>query len=168
MPVQYQKLADYTLTSNVYNVTFSSISQDYRDLVLVYTGSGTATGSNEHKIRFNNDSGGNYGFLGSFSQQGSNTLSGFSGSANTGAPMGGQAADITQYVYIFDYSATDKHKAVITRGVTYTGGYNEVYNPVTHWRDSSAVTSLTFASDGSPYGYYLRTGTRISLYGVSA
>lgn len=168
MPVVYEKIADFTLTSNVYHVDFTSIPQTYRDLVVVYTGSGTATGSNEHKIQFNSDSAGNYGFIGIFSQTAANTLSGFAGTNGTGAPCGGQAADLTHYAYILDYSTTDKHKNVITRNVTYTGGYNEVYNPVTCWRNTAAITSLRYTSDGSPYSYYLRTGTRISLYGVAS
>jgi hypothetical protein len=57
----YTALANVTLGSSAASVTFSSISQSYRDLVLVITA--TTSAVDNAFIRFNSDSGSNYNIV---------------------------------------------------------------------------------------------------------
>ena len=59
MPATYEPISTTTLGSAVNSVTLSSIPATYTDLVLVWKGSFSASGSGVG-VRFNGDSGANY------------------------------------------------------------------------------------------------------------
>ena len=160
------QLATYELTGSYYTVTFSSIPQTYQDLVLVYSGSNVATGSNEHGVRFNGDSGSNYGQNTMNSLVGTATIATNVGASNSKIYLGGQAASVVTELVIFDYASTSRQKHFQAPSVTYTAGYNQIFNVAGTWRSTNAITSIEFSSYGSPYGYYLRQYSRVSLYGV--
>lgn len=155
----YTPLANITLGSSAASVTFSSISQAYRDLVLVVQ-SGT-TGGADMSIRLNSDSGSNYNWVqmyGNGSTATSNSFSAQNHFFDYGTPTT-VAAMMTMQLQ--DYSATDKHKSVLARrdwaaGLTLASAGR--------WASTSAVTALqVYAFSGS-----FIAGSTFALYGVAA
>ena len=110
----YALIDSTTLASSASSVTFSSITQDYRDLVLVAE-HGTSSTTATAYLRFNSDSGSNYSNVVAYGD-GSSALStsGTETYINTRslAASGEVSLSVNQ---IMDYSATDKHKTTLTR-----------------------------------------------------
>ena len=155
----YDLLDSTTLTSSASSVTFSSISQDYRDLVLVFDAK-TELYAGLWPIYFNSDTtASNYnrvfmrGDGSSTSSQTSNTSTFYS--VNT---VNGQ-----NIMQIMDYSATDKHKTVLTRS-NLPDSY--VYAIAGRWANTSAITSITLETGyvESPWA----TGSTFHLYGIAS
>jgi hypothetical protein len=157
----YTPLATVTLTGADSSVTFASIPATYRDLILVVAGSDS--GSGFHQVRFNGDTGSNYAFvLIQNYPSGGNNIESLAYSGETSINVAWQANLGTagvQTVQIMDYSATDKHKTVLSRG------NKQGSNVAAHagrWANTAAITSVTFLADS------MATGTTLSLYGVIA
>jgi len=153
-------LATTTLASSSATVTFSSISGSYRDLRLVITGS--TSNNSDIQMRFNSDSGANYSFV----YMGGNGSSAASGS-NTGQPgvvldaYFWRSTDQSMIVAdIMDYTATDKHKTVLSRNNVTAGGTDAFAN---RWANTAAITSITLVST-----WNWNVGSTFSLFGVSA
>jgi hypothetical protein len=162
----YTALANVTLGSAVLSVTFSSINQGFRDLVVVISGRETATsGNNNSYLRFNTDSGSNYSMVrmsGSGSGSGdSDTVSGVT-VAGWAFIENSSTSNFTPIIYnIMDYSATDKHKTVLGRGA---GASNFVSATASRWANTAAITSVEVRTSTTSFV----AGSTISLYGVSA
>jgi len=161
----YTPLANITLGSSAASVTFSSISQAYRDLVLVISGK-SATGNDQSKIRFNGDTGSNFYEV---VMEGNGTTA-FSGA---GSPMGSfiylsynyydlNATDFNSIVInVMDYSATDKHKTVLARtnkASSHTGAV------AGRWANTAAITTLLVQPDSFSWA----AGSSFALYGIAA
>lgn len=164
----YVPLANLTLGSSASLVTFTSISQSYRDLVLIVniaglTGTPTVTGS---AMRVNSDSGSNYSWVsmtgnGSSAVAFTNTSTGFDLACGT-SNVASQAK-----INIMDYSATDKNKSMIQRGDR-SDVNTQAY--VQRWGSNTAITSIQLYSPDY-FGGTLDTwsaGSTFALYGVSA
>jgi hypothetical protein len=155
----YTPLATVTLGSSVTAVTFSSIPATYRDLILITDGSVTVSAQNL-RLRFNADSGNNYTgviMFGTGTTTGSQTYS-----AGPQVDVGGLFTSQTSVITsIMDYSATDKHKTILSR---YSNGSNEVGAFASRWASTSAITSIEAFIQGNAYV----SGTTLSLYGVIA
>lgn len=160
----YIPLANVTLSASAASVTFSSISQAYRDLVLVIKGNGDA---GIPVFTLNNDTNGSNYFLVTMSGNGSTASS----NSNTGDPYIAFNRAINPTVGtlnphfiadIFDYSATDKHKTVLTK---LSSAANGVEYATSRWSSTAAVTSLQVKVTSAST---LMAGTTIALYGVSA
>lgn len=165
----YTPLANITLGSTTASVTFASINQTYRDLVLVVQAR-TTTDSNFF-IQFNGDTGytggtWNYPFV-SMTGNGSSATSNYSstGSGMTGARMNFSAyLDATNWhtskAEIMDYSATNKHKTVLTR----SGDSTEATETIAaRWANNAAITQIVLYPTNS-----FTTGTTVALYGIAA
>ena len=152
-------LANLTLGSTAASVTFSSISGSYRDLRLVIVGAVASANAN---YRFNNDSSSTYLWT---------TLEG-NGSAVSSAWNGDTFGSFANnYIIwfsstqtlvtmdILDYSATDKHKTVMTRANRPDNALNAV---IVRWPSTAAITTITLNSNAS-----WATGSTFALYGVS-
>lgn len=151
-------LANITLGSSASSVTFSSISQDYKDLVLIINGTSQAGG--DVWYRFNSDSGSNYPYVNMYGTGTSATAG--SGTTNKGVLNYNNTTSIFNIIAnIMDYSVTDKHKTVISRG-NQADGF--VMSYLTRWANTAAVTTLQVSLDGTNFF----SGTTISLYGVKA
>jgi hypothetical protein len=154
----YTPLATVTLGSSASSVSFASIPASYRDLILVANGSASAEG--DLLLRFNSDSGSNYNFVymyGSFN----GAISGAS-SSQTSALAGVVSTAVSSTIaQIMDYSATDKHKTVLTR----TNRIPDiVLANAARWANTAAITTvLAFPASGT-----FSSGMTISLYGVIA
>jgi len=158
----YDLITSHTVSSTA-GIAFDNISQDYRDLIIVVTGKG-AFGGLGCQARVNNDSASNYFYVlveanGTqiYSGNGSSTrfLFSSSGAFDTGA----NGIWILQFM---DYSATDKHKTVLTRtngDVTSGRGLDMGAHM---WANTSAITKVDF------YAGNFATGTTIYLYGVAS
>lgn len=154
----YDLLDSTTLSSSAASVTFSSINQSYRDLVLIVDSSGFAS-SNNLLFRVNSDTGSNYSYV-VMNGNGSsaNSFSGTSTSGRCGFVGTGNFNYILQFQ---DYSATDKHKPVLARCNDATARVSATAN---RWANTSAISSVTLITDTSNFP----SGTTAYLYGVAS
>ena len=142
-------LANLTLGSNQSTVTFSSISQSYRDLVLVM--SVEAVSGNSLTYRLNSDTGTNYSWV-QMAAGGGGLLSNAGSGLTTLDLSPNTLTDSTNYdlctVNILDYTATDKHKTAITR-YTPASTSNNVNELTQRWASTAAVTSIAITISNS-------------------
>ena len=164
MPTPTYTLIDsVTLSSSAASVTFSSITQDYRDLVLVaqplsLTASDFGGSSN---ITFNGDTGTNYSYV-RMTGNGSTTDS----SSGTQNRIPGPFQNNSTYNDLFicqimDYSATDKHKTVLMKKAPLPA---EVGAFAHRWANTAAITSITFTGISGDFA----AGSTFYLYGIEA
>lgn len=153
-------LANLTLGTNQATVTFSSISQSYRDLVLIINSTHTASG-NYSSLRANNDSSSNYHSI--IMQGNGSSVASQSGTWGEFYPFYGlqEGTNIFQAsINIMDYSATDKHKTFLIRSNATSVATMAQGN---RWSNTSAISTLTISSSGN-----FASGSTFTLYGVSA
>jgi hypothetical protein len=153
----YTALATLTASGGETSVTFSSIPATYRDLILVWNG--TASGNQTVLVRFNSDSGSNYSYVYAY------------GDGSSKASGSGTGTSITQnYLFtnptvsilqIMDYSATDKHKTVISRWNT---AQNALQMNAERWANTAAITTVECSLGAGS----INSGTTFSLYGIEA
>ena len=154
MTAMYTALATTTLSSSASSVTFSSIPQGYRDLMLVFNGEGT--GDRFMYINPNGDTANATAVImnGSGSSANSFTLTriNFCGWTSTA-----RSQSIT---HIMDYAATDKHKTFISRD---TESGDRVAARAFRWASTSAITSIEIEADQ----FSMAAGSTFSLYGIA-
>lgn len=152
----YDLIASYTASSNVTNITFSSIPQSYKNLVLVGNLKVTA-GASYPGIRPNDDYNG-ISYV---------TMSNYGGSPySEAASATGFQVGLSTYIYvneiglfqlyIFDYTS-DKYKTAISRFSNSSRGVELTTNS---WPVTSAITSLVVG------GATWVTGSSLQLYGI--
>lgn len=155
----YVPLANITLGSTAASVTFSSISQSYRDLVLICNG--TNTSQTTWLIRLNGSTSANY-CRQSFSAS-SGTADGTRSETETSFianSLDGSGVSSVQFS-LLDYSATDKTKCVLWRESNV--GY-QVRMSAGRFPSTSAITSLSITSSAST----IVAGSTFALYGIAA
>jgi hypothetical protein len=153
----YTPLATVTLTSTASSVTFSNIPATYRDLIVVFKGAQNAS-STTYIMRFNGDSASNYSQV---LMNGNGSSAASSTSTPTGASFGVIGTAQSNILYqIMDYSATDKHKTVLTR--TDDPAVQTVAF-ASRWANTAAITSVAIVS-----GNQFIAGTTVSMYGIKA
>ena len=168
MPVgvsAYVPLATKTLTVAAASVTFSSISQAYRDLILVCNGKKVTTQANVYSFQFNADATSTYSFVtmegtGSITSSGQSTTTQLSSAWNYSSMdnLDGSSCILN----LMDYSTTDKHKSVLIRAGSPTQAVSSVAG---RWVNTVAVNSITVKiGNGNSYNI----GSTFTLYGVSA
>ena len=155
----YDLLDSTTLASSASSVTFSSISQDYRDLVLIVDLDGIAMDA--LGIRFNSDTGSNYSDVkmrgnGSTTQSATQTDTYIEIGVNT-AGESGKRLYVTN---IMDYSA-DKHKSVLSRG----NSSGNVVALAGRWANTSAITSISIIE---AFSAGFTAGDTFYLYGIAS
>lgn len=166
MPVgesAYIPLANVTLGSSASTVTFSSISQSYRDLVVVvyFQTTGTAFA----RFRINGDAGSTYSYV-SAENGGSAQSNLSSGGNNIPLPFGGAAESTSWWVdqiNFMDYTNTGKFKAGL---MTSSNPYQDQRHSMVcfQWNSTSAITQIQFIGNNQPFA----TGSTFALYGVTA
>jgi hypothetical protein len=155
----YTALATTTVSVAASSITFSSIPATYRDLVLIasipsLSGSPTARGG----FITLNGTGLSSVFM---TGNGSTASSGTDGTDGI-APFSNAPGVYT--FQIMDYSATDKHKTVLTRGSIASIA---VWAIASRYASTSAVTSVTLTGPDSGTDLF-GIGSTFSLYGVIA
>ena len=158
----YDLIDSVTLSSSASSVTFSSIDQSYRDLVLIVEALGNASSAANVRVTFNSDSGSNYPYVG-MSGNGSTAIS-FSGTSTSISGFGSDGTTkVLSSFQILDYSVTDKHKPVLVR-------VNRpdlvVQARAARWANTSAITTVTITDNLANDGY--AAGSTFYLWGVSA
>lgn len=155
----YIALANLTLTGTDAEVSFTSIPNTYRDLVVVIDG--TVTANAGARMEFNNDTGQNYSWV----YIGASTTA-FEESAQSQTVFVQGVATLVagqrfhHIVQIMDYSATDKHKTILS-----TANENNVSvtaRTVGRWASTTAVNRIDVFLSTSTYAQ----GTTFALYGI--
>jgi hypothetical protein len=160
----YTPLANVTLASASASVTFGSIPSSFRDLILVANGASNITDEFAY-LRFNGDTGSNYFWV----QMGTNTSPPFSSSVGPTTSLrtsnfNASGNRVLTTVQIMDYSATDKHKTLLTRDNTQFSSSLGLRALALRWANTSAITSVQyFTPTGS-----LSSGFTLSLYGIAS
>jgi len=161
MAATYTPIASITLSANTPSVTFSSIPQTYTDLVLVLSLVSSSTASYTN-LRINSDSGSNYSrtyLLGT----GSSAISGRDSNVTQIAGLDTTATGSTfggPHILNFqNYSNTTTNKTYIWRE-NIAG--SQIVLGAGLYRSTSAITSITLASNANSYG----VGSTFNLYGI--
>ena len=158
MALTYEKIATTTLGTAVNTVTFSSISQAYTDLVVVFNGG--LSGFDFIYTQVGNgsiDTGANY----------SGTITGGSRhSSSTYLQTLGWAIGILNNasgsLHFMNYSNTTTYKTILNRTSTADNG-NSAY--VGLWRSTAAINTIQFTGVNSRN---ITVGSTFTLYGIKA
>lgn len=174
MPVNtsaYMPLATKTLTATTTSVTFSSISQIYRDLIIVVTGAWAVNNvGGSLAYRYNGDAvNTNYIHVGVAGNGSifestiitSNVIPGGTYTFGYGTPPPSWSI-ITN---IMDYSATDKHKSYLHR---IDAPSSLVAAATMRWSNSAAINSISISSVGGANPPAFAIGSTFTLYGIAA
>jgi hypothetical protein len=156
MTATYEPIATTTAGSAVTSVTFSSIPSTYTDLVCVFHGA-TSAGVGGG-LRFNSDTGNNYGYVRVYGDGAANTDS---ASNSNHLPVSIIGTTTSMFIaHVFNYKNTNLHKYAIGRSSWAQGTY--VAGNLGEWRDTSAITSVTFMN--ATYS----TNSVFTIYGIKA
>lgn len=163
----YTPLANVTLGSPAASVTFSSIPATYRDLLIVFSGFGST--ELRGRTRLNSNSGPIYTYR---------RMSGTGAAASDATATSQSSAFLSEIISatatrnlqmqinIFDYSATNKHKTILSRAgavIQYeSGSGTELFS--NRWANTSAVTSVQILTSTGNWA----SGTTAALYGIIA
>lgn len=157
-------LANLTTSTATTTVTFSSIGQGYRDLMLVITDITASSTTTNVAITLNGDSASNYQYVFMYGD----------GSTAASAAYGGNRLAIAAertfsttskgnvIAHLLDYSTTDKHKISISRANDASGW---TLATAARWSNTAAITNFTVNNWGASSWV---SGTTFALYGVSA
>jgi hypothetical protein len=160
-------LANTTLVSNTSAVTLSSISQGYRDLILVMQVTDASSSGFQLGVQFNGDTTSNAYPYQIMSTSGSSSSYAVSSAGSGRIILGWNGANGTNgssmsRLEILDYSTTNKHKTSLLRNDDLPQLTTEL--SAYRWQNTSAITSIRiFGVSGN-----IRAGSTIALYGVSA
>lgn len=158
MASTYDLIETTTLASAASSVTFSSITQDYRDLVLVVDANST-TGNCLLRLVFNNDQTNNYYQVYMSAAPSSASLT--QGFIDTFINPN-DAEESLAIFQIMDYSATDKHKTVLIRSGR--PDVSQLFASAQRWGDTSAITEIDINSALNAFA----SGSTFSLYGIAS
>ena len=162
----YEAIATTTITSSTATVSFTSIAGTYTDLVLVAGGLLQVTGGNGLRMRFNNDTAGNYSttqLLGNGTAASSLRETGQSSTYAGGATYSSTNPG-TAIAHIMNYANTTTYKTVLNRG---SQAGTDVITQVGLWRNTSAINRIDVAFGGAFPTDNIASGT-FTLYGILA
>jgi len=164
MAKTYEPIATTTLGSAASNITFTSVSQAYTDIVaIVYVPSNSI--NDDLYMQFNSDTAGNYS---NTTLRGNGTAaSSTRGSNTTGARFSDMSSpqtttSNTSIINIMNYTNTTTYKSIVSRGNNAATGV-EAFASI--WRATpTAINAIKFY----PASGNMDTGTIITLYGIKA
>lgn len=168
MPATYDSLSSTTLTGSQSSVTFSNISQNYTDLILIAMIQHTSNSGDQLRVGNGSvDTGSNYSstFISAASNN-ANVVSGnMSGTSMDVAAKYYSAPTSTYYVplmlHFMNYSNTSINKTVIAR----YGDVQENNGTAGTWASNSAINTIQlFPGSGISY----TSGCTFTLYGIKA
>ena len=167
LPSTMTALATQTLTATAGSITFTAIPQDYTDLKVIIVGYAyTSDSYGGLQIRFNSDSGANYGHRGMFTIGTPTTYSNFGMNHWSVGVIQDYTTGSNTYVSsaelnIMNYSNTTTYKT----GLSKTGiAKYRVDATVGMWRSTAAINSITVTPTDTP----LNVGTIVTIYGIKA
>ena len=151
----YIALATTTLSSSATSVTFSSIPQTYRDLILV----ASVPSSSETIDLYPNGVSSNLSLVWAYGYAPSN----YNSATDTAWTEVSSGTQPRLNVYnLMDYSATDKHKTVLSRQ---NFGDQTIAMMAGRWASTTAISSLLLNRSG---GASFPSGSMFSIYGIEA
>lgn len=157
-------IGSQTLTSQAF-VVFANVPQTYRDLYLVIATPSTQNTGSGVKFNADTDYTNNYSRVCITGNGSSASSFSNSGAANPigNHDLGALRPNGLLTAHIMDYSATDKHKTILSRA---GNAGNDVWAVTMRWASTTAITSITL-SDDQGAGAGLLAGNVISLYGIA-
>lgn len=167
MATTYEPIATITVSGSPTSVSFTSISGNYTDLVIVCSVQSNQTGSSSNgmRIRYNDDTGSNYSYTEIY---GDGTTAGSGRLSNSTYWDGGVISQVSatspalNIINIMNYSNTTTHKTAISRN-NFAG--STTGSMVGLWRSTSAITKITLYRDLTNT---LKDGSTFTLYGIKA
>jgi hypothetical protein len=153
----YTPIATTTLGSAQSSVTFSSLGS-YTDIrAVVVTAVNTET-----YMRFNSDTGSNYSGTEIWAGTSANSERATNVTSITLRNSSSTLGNNMSTVDIMNYSNSTTNKTVLV--ATRDGLYDRVYRRVGLWRNTAAITTITFVPDSGNFP----TGSTFTLYGIQA
>jgi len=166
MPITYEPIATTTLGSTATNLSLTSISGTFTDLILVIRASVDSDG--DLRYRINGDTGSNYSgtiLWGTGSTAGttrvSNQTSGITNAYGGFTTTLGGSVQILQFL---NYSNTTTYKTILSRTNAAGSGVDAT---VGLWRSTSAITSIDIGKNSGMGGTF-QVGSTFTLYGIKA
>ena len=163
MTATYDCIATTTLGSAAANITFTSISGSYTDLVIVFEGKVSANDDLFGQV--NADTASNYSYT---ILRGNGTTAASTRASNaTGMRFSDYSSPTTSnaclsIIHIQNYSNTTTNKTALARSNNASTGVDAT---VSLWRSTSAITSFKIYCGG---GANLASGSIATLYGIKA
>ena len=158
----YTPIASQTLGSSAASVTFSSLPQNYTDLILVMNS--TLQGNYNEYVRINNDTSSLYSVT-YMTGNGSTTLSSRASNQSNGFyfdAYGGSSTTAGVGILNFqNYSNTATFKTVLSR---YSNATSEAMASVGLYRSTNAINTITIYVGTNNFA----SGSTFTLYGVAA
>lgn len=162
-------ITSFAHLSSPYSVTLSNLPSSYTDLFVTLEYSGDRDG--DLIVRFNGDTGSNYGH--SYLRANHNSTSAITGGANSQtagyiALNGGWRGSLAT-LWLPRYKDTGKHKSWMCRSGGYEStsiSYTDIYSGT--WRNTSAINSINFLWTGNrQFSDSPVYGLRINIYGIT-
>lgn len=156
----YDLISEQVLASAASSVTFTSIPQTYKDIVLEMVPIKSTTGGGTIRIQFNGDTGASYSTTNLYQEN--NTINTFRAASNTfihGGFWNGSANGNTASFSVMSYSNTSVHKTTLMRS---GNAVSIVGMNVGLWRSTAAVTSMLVYNDNGNFS----AGSTFRLYGL--
>lgn len=167
MASTYEPIATTTLSSSASDVTFSSISGSYTDLVLIVS-CRLVTAGYASFLQFNGDTGNNYSvteLYGTGSAVGSSRVANLDSAYLTNnIPVGATSSVYAPIIInIMNYSNSTTYKTVLSRFNNANTGVDAIVNL---WRSTNAINQIKIGltTGGGSYA----SGSTFTLYGVKA
>ena len=160
----YTPLESIVLTSATASVTFSNISQNYQDLVIV-ANIAQVSSNNSLRYRFNSDTSSNYSNT-YLTGNGSSAASSRDTSQTSGTSYvtGSTTLETNYILQIMNYSNTTTYKTILSRS---NRASSEVAADVGLWRSTSAINSISLAMGSSFPTNNFTAGSTFDLYAIS-
>jgi len=163
MPATYEPIATTTLGSATSTINFNSIPATYSDLRLVLAATNTA--SLDLNLTFNGDTGTNYsrtringnGSVAASAQNTSQT------SIRANFFTMGASEPYLLNLDVFSYAGSTNKTCLIANSED-RNGTGGVCRMVALWRNTAAITSITFTTSTSTFA----AGTTATLFGIKA
>jgi hypothetical protein len=155
----YEPIATTTLGSPAPDVTFTSISGTYTDLIIA--GNGIKSGDHGINVQFNSDTGSNYSFTYLYGD-GSSAVSGRESNKTfaSGGRLGTNGA--VSLFHIMNYANTTTYKTMLSRGDNASSLNIAI---VSLWSSTSAITTIKmYPGDLGNFD----TGSTFTLYGIAS
>lgn len=160
MASTYKKIATTTLNSSALNITFSSISSAYTDIVLIFEGVRDSGGDLDLGFRFNSDTGSNYSDT--EIRYTSTSANSYMNTNQTFTRVGVLTSSRTMLkAHIMNYSNTTTYKPVLSRVNSINTEYGSTAK-VSLWRSTSAINSITIYSGAGN----IASGATATIYGI--
>jgi hypothetical protein len=171
----YESISTTNGSGSSATITLSSIPSTYKHLQLRMIVKGTSTSggyANTCRLNFNSDTTAtnyyNHYMLGDGSSATSGSSNSFTGFpfVSTGSAASANGAYSAHVIDILDYASTSKYKTLrALTGVDTNGNGGMVLGSML-WKNTAAISSLTFSNtDGTYFGNFT-TGSSFALYGI--